>query len=63
MKELILRFITYIDSIKESQTILFKILYILLWFLAPIEMICIKLGILGYKKIKHYHKSNIEEQN
>ena len=61
MKVLILRFINYIDSTKESNPRLFKILYILLWFIAPIEMACIKLGIFGYKKIKEHNKPNLEE--
>ena len=61
MKNYIIKIINYLETKKESNPKTFKILLILLFFIAPIEMVSIKLGILGYKKLKSYNKKVIKE--
>ena len=61
MKNYIIKMINYLETKKESNPKTFKILYISLFCIAPIEMISIKLGILGYKKLKSYNNKIIRE--
>lgn len=60
MKELIIKLIDYVETKREANPRLFKVLIIGLWFIAPLEMACIKLGIFGYNKIKQYNKSSLD---
>ena len=61
MKNYIIKMINYLETKKESNPKTFKILYIALFCIAPIEMISIKLGIFGYKKLKSYNDKVIRE--
>ena len=61
MKNYIIKIINYLETKKESNPKTFKILYITLFFIAPIEMISIKIGIFGYKKLKSYNNKVIKE--
>lgn len=54
----ILRFITFLEGIRDNRPILYKSLYYALWVTMPIEMLCIKLGLFGYKKFKENQFSN-----
>uniref|UniRef100_A0AAT9J7J4 ORF20 n=1 Tax=Nitrosopumilaceae spindle-shaped virus TaxID=3065433 RepID=A0AAT9J7J4_9VIRU len=60
---IILKLINYIDSKKESNPKLFKFLLICLWLVAPAEMLCIRLGWFGFKKLqkKFYFNSTLEK--
>ena len=59
----IIRLVNYMEKFKKEKPILYKTLYIMLWCAAPIEMLCIKLGLFGYKKYKQNQikKTTLEE--
>lgn len=61
MKNHITNIINYIERRKETNPRLFKILYYGLFLIAPIEMLCIKLCLFGYKKVKTYNNKTIKE--
>lgn len=59
MKNQIINLINYIETKREANPKLFKVLWYILWCAAPIEMSCIKLGVFGYKKIKSYDNKEV----
>jgi len=63
MKNIITNLINKIEQFRESKPRVFKVLYVSLWCIAPIEMLCIRLGVFGYKKLqkKYYFNSTLEE--
>ena len=63
MKNQIIKLINYVDSKKQSNPKLFKVLYISLWMVAPLEMLCFKMGWFGFKKLqkKFYFNSTLED--
>jgi len=61
MKNLIIRWIEYLEQIRDNHPKSYKILYYSLFVIAPIEMLAFKFGVLGYKKLKQYSKANLEK--
>lgn len=56
-----IKFINLLEHLKTNHKNTYKIFYIALWIMMPIEMALYKLGIFSYKKIKHYDKKTSEE--
>lgn len=55
MKKLLINLINKIEMNRIKHPKTFKLVMILLWVIAPLEMACIKLGIFGYTKINQYN--------
>lgn len=62
MKKLVVDLCNKLEAIQKSNPKLFRIGFIILWCVAPIEMLCIKLGVFGYKKFKMQYYMSREEQ-
>ena len=62
MKKLVVDLCNKLEAIQKSNPKLFRVGYIILWCVAPIEMLCIKMGIFGYKKFKMQYQMSREEQ-
>lgn len=61
MKKLIINLINKIEMNRTKKPKTFKIIMITLYCIAPIEMLCLKLGILGYKKLNNKYSKKIQE--
>ena len=62
MKKLVINLVNRLQDIQESNPKLFRIGLIILWCVAPIEMLCLKLGLFGYKKFKMQYYLSRERQ-
>ena len=62
IKKLVIDLVNRLQDIQESNPKLFRIGFIILWIVAPIEMLCLKLGLLGYKKFKMQYYMSRENQ-
>ena len=62
MKRLVMDLVNKLQDIQESNPKLFRIGFIILWCIAPIEMLCLKLGLFGYKKFKMQYYMSRENQ-
>ena len=62
MKKLVIDLVNKLEAIQKSNPRLFKIGIITLYCVAPIEMLCLKLGVMGYKKFKIQYYMSREEQ-
>ena len=62
MKKLVVDLVNKLEAIQKSNPKLFRIGFIILWVIAPIEMLCLKLGLFGYRKFKMQYYMSRENQ-
>ena len=62
MKKLVVDLCNKLEAIQKSNPKLFRIGIITLYCIAPIEMLCLMFGLLGYRKFKMQYYMSKENQ-